>query len=138
MNILYCCIRVYGYCCFFFSSRRRYTRCALVTGVQTCSLPIYIDETMQRGEQRLLFLNRRGYAPLTLCRHCGYRFQCPNCSAWMVEHRLTHRLACHHCGHVVPAPRFCPECKEEDSLVACGPGVERIADEVKEIGRAHV
>ncbi|PNQ01813.1 primosomal protein N' [Sphingobium sp. SA916] len=90
-----------------------------------------IDETMEKGEQSLLFLNRRGYAPLTLCRHCGYRFQCPNCTAWMVEHRLTHRLACHHCGHVIPAPRFCPECKEEDSLVACGPGVERIADEVK-------
>ena len=90
-----------------------------------------IDETMAKGEQSLLFLNRRGYAPLTLCRHCGYRFQCPNCTAWMVEHRLTHRLACHHCGHVIPAPRRCPECKEEDSLVACGPGVERIADEVK-------
>lgn len=90
-----------------------------------------IDENMAKEEQSLLFLNRRGYAPLTLCRHCGYRFQCPNCTAWMVEHRLTHRLACHHCGHVVPAPRFCPECKEEDSLVACGPGVERIADEVK-------
>ncbi len=88
-------------------------------------------QRLERGEQSLLFLNRRGYAPLTLCRHCGYRFQCPNCTAWMVEHRLTHRLACHHCGHVVPAPRFCPECKEEDSLVACGPGVERIADEVK-------
>lgn len=90
-----------------------------------------IDENMEKGEQSLLFLNRRGYAPLTLCRHCGYRFQCPNCTAWMVEHRLTRRLACHHCGHVIPAPRFCPECKEEDSLVACGPGVERIADEVK-------
>ncbi|WP_188065256.1 primosomal protein N' [Sphingobium sp. KCTC 72723] len=90
-----------------------------------------IDEVMAKGEQSLLFLNRRGYAPLTLCRHCGYRFQCPNCTAWMVEHRLTHRLACHHCGHVVPTPRRCPDCKEEDSLVACGPGVERIADEVK-------
>ncbi|MBH1993032.1 MAG: primosomal protein N' [Sphingomonadaceae bacterium] len=90
-----------------------------------------IDAVMAKGEQSLLFLNRRGYAPLTLCRHCGYRFQCPNCTAWMVEHRLTHRLACHHCGHVVPAPRRCPDCKEEDSLVACGPGVERIADEVK-------
>lgn len=90
-----------------------------------------IDETLAKGEQILLFLNRRGYAPLTLCRHCGYRFQCPNCTSWMVEHRLTHRLACHHCGHVIPAPRHCPECREEDSLVACGPGVERIADEVK-------
>ncbi len=82
------------------------------------------------GEQSLLFLNRRGFAPLTLCRHCGHRFQCPNCTAWMVEHRLMHRLACHHCGHVMPPPRACPECGEEDSLVACGPGVERIADEV--------
>jgi primosomal protein N' (replication factor Y) len=89
-----------------------------------------IEVNLERGEQTLLFLNRRGYAPLTLCRACGHRFQCPNCSAWMVEHRLVHRLACHHCGHMMPPPRACPECKEEDSLVACGPGVERIADEV--------
>src|SRR4051794_20459449 len=89
-----------------------------------------LEDNLEAGEQSLLFLNRRGYAPLTLCRHCGYRFQCPNCTAWMVEHRFTHRLACHHCGHVMPAPRACPECKTEDSLVACGPGVERIADEV--------
>ena len=83
------------------------------------------------GEQSLLFLNRRGFAPLTLCRHCGHRFQCPNCTAWMVEHRLMARLACHHCGHVMPPPRACPECAAEDSLVAVGPGVERIADEVR-------
>ncbi len=89
-----------------------------------------LEDNLAAGEQSLLFLNRRGYAPLTLCRHCGYRFQCPNCTAWMVEHRFTRRLACHHCGHVMPAPHACPECKEEDSLVACGPGVERIADEV--------
>ncbi|HWK36136.1 primosomal protein N', partial [Sphingomonas sp.] len=88
-----------------------------------------IDATLARGEQVLLFLNRRGYAPLTLCRTCGHRFQCPNCTAWMVEHRLIRRLACHHCGHVIPTPRACPECDAEDSLVACGPGVERIADE---------
>ncbi len=92
-----------------------------------------LERTLGAGEQSLLFLNRRGYAPLTLCRRCGYRFQCPNCTAWMVEHRFTRRLACHHCGHMMPAPRHCPECKEEDSLVACGPGVERIADEVREI-----
>jgi len=85
---------------------------------------------LEAGEQSLLFLNRRGFAPLTLCRTCGHRFQCPNCTAWMVEHRLMHRLACHHCGHVMPPPRLCPECGDEDSLVACGPGVERIADEV--------
>ena len=89
-----------------------------------------LTETLERGEQSLLFLNRRGYAPLTLCRTCGHRFQCPNCTAWMVEHRLTRRLACHHCGHVMPTPRACPECRSEESLVACGPGVERIADEV--------
>ena len=92
-----------------------------------------IDETLARGEQSLLFLNRRGYAPLTLCRHCGHRFQCPNCTAWMVEHRLIRRLSCHHCGHTIPAPEICPECKSEDTLVACGPGVERIADEVREL-----
>src|SRR3954470_7134713 len=89
-----------------------------------------LEETLARGEQALLFLNRRGYAPLTLCRHCGHRFQCPNCTAWMVEHRLVRRLACHHCGHLMPPPAHCPECREEDSLVPVGPGVERIADEV--------
>ena len=88
-----------------------------------------IDETLARREQVLLFLNRRGYAPLTLCRTCGHRFQCPNCTAWMVEHRLIARLACHHCGHVERVPEKCPECGGEASLVPCGPGVERIADE---------
>ena len=92
-----------------------------------------LEANLDREEQSLLFLNRRGFAPLTLCRHCGHRFQCPNCTAWMVEHRLMHRLACHHCGHVMPPPKACPECGEEDSLVACGPGVERIADEVAEL-----
>jgi primosomal protein N' (replication factor Y) len=90
-------------------------------------------ERLERGEQSLLFLNRRGYAPLTLCRNCGFRFQCPNCSAWLVEHRLSRRLACHHCGHETAPPANCPECGEPDCLVACGPGVERIADEVAEI-----
>ena len=92
-----------------------------------------LEANLDAREQSLLFLNRRGYAPLTLCRHCGYRFQCPNCTAWMVQHRFTRRLACHHCGHVMPTPQACPECKEADSLVACGPGVERIADEVHEL-----
>ena len=91
-----------------------------------------IEERLERGEQSLLFLNRRGYAPLTLCRNCGFRYQCPNCSAWLVEHRFTRRLACHHCGHEAPAPQACTECGEPDCLVACGPGVERIADEVAE------
>ena len=88
-----------------------------------------IDAALERREQALLFLNRRGYAPLTLCRSCGHRFNCPNCTAWMVEHRLVHRLACHHCGHIERVPEKCPSCGDADTLVACGPGVERIADE---------
>lgn len=92
-----------------------------------------LNETLERGEQSLLFLNRRGYAPLTLCRSCGYRFQCPDCSAWMVDHRLSHKLSCHHCGYELPTPDKCPECGEADCLIACGPGVERIADEVAHI-----
>ncbi len=89
-----------------------------------------VTATLAKGEQALLFLNRRGYAPLTLCRTCGERIQCPNCTAWMVEHRLSRRLACHHCGHQTPVPPACPACGEADALVACGPGVERIAEEV--------
>ncbi|MDY7098110.1 MAG: primosomal protein N' [Pseudomonadota bacterium] len=92
-----------------------------------------IEERLGRGEQSLLFLNRRGYAPLTLCRNCGHRYKCPYCSAWMVEHRLSSRLACHHCGHETGVPDECEECGEPDCLVACGPGVERIADEVAEL-----
>ncbi|MEP0391533.1 primosomal protein N' [Erythrobacter sp.] len=92
-----------------------------------------IEVRLEAGEQSLLFLNRRGYAPLTLCRNCGHRFQCPNCSAWLVEHRLSRRLSCHHCGLEGPVPESCPECGEADCLVACGPGVERIADEVGEL-----
>jgi primosomal protein N' (replication factor Y) len=92
-----------------------------------------LRDRLEKGEQSLLFLNRRGFAPLTLCRHCGFRFQCPNCSAWLVEHRLSHRLACHHCGHETTPPDLCPECGEPDCLVACGPGVERIAHEVEEL-----
>ncbi len=91
-----------------------------------------VDQTLERGEQALLFLNRRGYAPLTLCRSCGHRFQCPDCSAWLVEHRFRRALVCHHCGHVERRPDQCPECHSADSLTACGPGVERIADEAVE------
>jgi primosomal protein N' (replication factor Y) len=97
--------------------------------------PILVDavaETLRRGEQALLFLNRRGYAPVTLCRKCGFKFECPNCSAWLVEHRFRRRLECHHCGTFVPIPETCPNCGAEHSLVPCGPGVERIAEEVAE------
>jgi primosomal protein N' (replication factor Y) len=89
-----------------------------------------INETMGEGQQTLLFLNRRGYAPLTLCRACGHRFDCPQCTAWLVEHRYRNRLNCHHCGFSLPPPAKCPACGAADSLVACGPGVERIAEEV--------
>jgi primosomal protein N' (replication factor Y) len=91
-----------------------------------------IAETLAESRQALLFLNRRGYAPMTLCRSCGHRFECPQCSAWLVEHRFRNRLNCHHCGFSLPIPDKCPKCKEQQSLVACGPGVERIAEEVKD------
>ncbi|MBK8907987.1 MAG: primosomal protein N' [Rhodospirillales bacterium] len=89
-----------------------------------------LAETVGRQTQALLFLNRRGYAPLTLCRACGHRIQCPNCTTWLVEHRLLARLQCHHCGHSQPIPVVCPNCRASDSLAGCGPGVERLADEV--------
>jgi primosomal protein N' (replication factor Y) len=88
-----------------------------------------IGQAIGRGEQTLLFLNRRGYAPLTLCRSCGHRFQCPNCSAWLVEHRFRRTLMCHHCGHLEQRPDSCPHCRSADSLQACGPGIERLAEE---------
>lgn len=91
-----------------------------------------ITEVLDRKEQALLFLNRRGYAPLTLCRVCGHRFECNNCSAWLVEHRFRKQLQCHHCGEARPVPEHCPECGTLDHLVACGPGVERLAEEVLE------
>ncbi|TIW35681.1 MAG: primosomal protein N', partial [Mesorhizobium sp.] len=89
-----------------------------------------MERTLGKKEQSLLFLNRRGYAPLTLCRVCGHRFGCPVCSAWLVEHRFRGQLVCHHCGHNERRPESCPECGTLDHLVACGPGVERIAEEV--------
>ncbi|MBB5536572.1 primosomal protein N' [Rhizobium giardinii] len=89
-----------------------------------------IGKAVGRGEQALLFLNRRGYAPLTLCRVCGHRFQCPDCSSWLVEHRFRGQIQCHHCGYAQRTPESCPECGTFDHLVACGPGVERIAEEV--------
>ncbi|MDI7862479.1 primosomal protein N' [Rhizobiaceae bacterium n13] len=90
-----------------------------------------IGKTIERGEQALLFLNRRGYAPLTLCRVCGHRFQCPQCSSWLVEHRFRNQIQCHQCGYAERTPEACPDCGTLDHLVACGPGVERIAEEVE-------
>src|SRR5271170_3157436 len=90
-----------------------------------------IATALERREQALLFLNRRGYAPLTLCRACGFRFSCPNCDAWLVDHRFRKQLVCHHCGFAMPHPRECPHCKAVDSYVAVGPGVERLEEEVR-------
>lgn len=90
-----------------------------------------IRETLEAGEQVLLFLNRRGYAPLTLCRACGHRLRCPNCSAWLVHHRLRQRLLCHHCGWNCPEPEHCPHCGTVDALAVCGPGAERVAEEAR-------
>jgi len=88
--------------------------------------------TFDRGEQALLFLNRRGYAPLTLCRACGHQYQCPNCSTWLVEHRFRGILACHHCGHEQKRPSACGACGATDALVPIGPGIERVAEEAAE------
>ncbi len=79
----------------------------------------------------MLFLNRRGYAPLTLCRACGHRLQCPNCTSWMIEHKQSGRLHCHHCDYSMRLPDKCPSCGVEGRLAACGPGVERVAEEIK-------
>jgi primosomal protein N' (replication factor Y) len=89
-----------------------------------------VRRALEHNEQALLFLNRRGYAPLTLCRACGYRFACPNCDAWLVDHRFRRRLVCHHCGFAMPTPEACPHCAATQSFVACGPGVERLEEEV--------
>src|SRR6266568_1793986 len=88
-----------------------------------------VKTALERGEQALLFLNRRGYAPLTLCRQCGFRLACPNCDAWLVDHRFKRRLVCHHCGFAMPPPEKCPKCEAAQSFVACGPGVERLEEE---------
>jgi primosomal protein N' (replication factor Y) (superfamily II helicase) len=88
---------------------------------------------VERREQALLFLNRRGYAPLTLCRACGHRFACTICDAWLVDHRFRQRLVCHHCGFSMPRPHACPNCAAEESLVAVGPGVERLQEEAAQL-----
>jgi primosomal protein N' (replication factor Y) len=92
-----------------------------------------IRTRIERGEQALLFLNRRGYAPLTLCRQCGFRLGCPNCDAWLVEHRFRNRLVCHHCGYAMPLPPQCPQCLASGSFVPVGPGVERLEGEAREL-----
>ena len=91
-----------------------------------------LANAIANGHQAMLFLNRRGYAPLMLCRKCGHRFQCPDCAAWLVLHRSKPRLECHHCNYRVPVPKACPTCAAEDTLHPCGTGVERLLEEVSE------
>ncbi len=92
-----------------------------------------VTTALAAGEQALLFLNRRGYAPLTLCRACGHRLQCPNCTTWLVEHRFQDRLQCHHCGFAQRLPETCPNCEAEGRFAACGPGVERLLEEAERL-----
>ncbi len=90
-----------------------------------------LKEAISNKQQAMLFLNRRGYAPLTLCRACGLRLKCPHCTSWLIEHKQIKRLRCHHCDYSASVPKACPTCHAEDRFAACGPGVERIAEEVK-------
>ena len=92
-----------------------------------------VGDTFARGEQTLLFLNRRGYAPVVLCRACGHRLTAPDTDSWLVEHRYTGRLVCHLTGFTMPRPKHCPSCGAEDSLVSVGPGVERVEEEVRQL-----
>jgi primosomal protein N' (replication factor Y) (superfamily II helicase) len=89
------------------------------------------DRIGRAGLPDIKLINRRGYAPLTICRTCGHRIECPHCSASLVEHRFRRVMLCHHCGHQQPAMKTCPECGAEGHLVPCGPGVERLAEEVR-------
>ena len=100
---------------------------------QFISQPLFdaLQQTLATGQQAMLFLNRRGYAPLTLCRACGHRLQCPHCTSWLIEHKKSSKLHCHHCSYAMPLPRACPSCKAEGRFAACGPGVERVAEEIK-------
>lgn len=92
-----------------------------------------VGETLAAGEQSLLFLNRRGYAPVVLCRACGHRLTAPDTDSWLVEHRYTGRLVCHLTGFSMMRPKHCPSCGAEDSLVSVGPGVERVEEEVRQL-----
>ena len=92
-----------------------------------------VGETLARGEQSLLFLNRRGYAPLVLCRACGERMRAPDSDSWLVEHRYTGRLVCHLTGFSMAKPELCPHCGVKDSLVSIGPGVERVEEEARRL-----
>lgn len=90
-----------------------------------------IRNALDRKEQSIVFLNRRGYAPMMLCRSCGHRITCTSCSSWLVMHKSKEHLECHHCGYKRSLPNICSECGQEDGFIACGPGVERVAEEMQ-------
>jgi primosomal protein N' (replication factor Y) (superfamily II helicase) len=90
-----------------------------------------IKKALENKEQVLLYINRRGYSPLTLCRSCGYRFSCINCSSWLVNHKKTNTMLCHHCGYQEKIIYECPNCNSKEEFAPCGPGVERLAAEAK-------
>ncbi len=92
-----------------------------------------VSNNISNRLQTLIFLNRKGYAPLVLCRSCGHKIGCKYCTASMVLHKEKSRLQCHHCGHIMPNPKACPSCNDQNSLVLCGPGIERIEEEIKAI-----
>ncbi|WP_147108601.1 primosomal protein N' [Tateyamaria sp. syn59] len=92
-----------------------------------------VEARLEAGEQAMLFLNRRGYAPITLCRACGHQVGCDQCDARMVEHRFLKRLMCHQCGETKPMPTVCPACEAEDRMAPVGPGVERLGEEAVEL-----
>ncbi len=92
-----------------------------------------LAQTFAQGEQSLLFLNRRGYAPLVICKSCGERLTSPGTTSWLTEHRYTGRLVCHLTGYSIPRPDKCPQCGAADSLIGVGPGVERVAEEVRHL-----
>ena len=92
-----------------------------------------MEHRLQAGEQSLLFINRRGYAPVTLCRACGHQIGCDDCDARMVEHRFQNRLMCHQCGETKPMPVRCPSCEVEDRLAPVGPGIERLTEEAQNL-----
>ena len=90
-----------------------------------------IEKSIKSKEQVLLFLNRRGYSPLTICKSCGFRFQCEHCSAWLVNHKKDNKMKCHFCGYSENISNNCEQCGADDSFIPCGPGVERLAEEIK-------
>ena len=91
-----------------------------------------ISQCLENKEQTLIFLNRRGYSPLTLCNSCGFRYECDQCSSWMVMHQHKKVFLCHQCGTIKKLNLDCPQCNEKDSIKFVGPGVERVAEELKE------